>query len=182
MDHPAPREQAEPCKRLFFALSCSEAQRTAIAQWRRELGLRYGRPVASENFHLTLMFLGAVPLSQIATVCTAAASVRASGELLTVALDRLDRWRRANILLLAPKQEPLALQQLVSNLQQALLPLALVSAPKAFRPHLTLARGYRVEVPESKTPPDFQLSCRHFTLFESHQGRYRPVAEWPLTP
>lgn len=182
MDHPAPRELAEPCKRLFFALPCSDAQRRAIAQWRRELGLRHGRPVAAENFHLTLMFLGAVPLSQIASVCTAAASVRAPSEQMIVALDRLERWRRANILLLAPRQAPLALQQLVYNLQQALLPLALVGAPKGFRPHLTLARDYRVEVPESKTPPDFQLSCRHFVLFESHNGRYRPVAEWPLTP
>jgi 2'-5' RNA ligase len=174
------REQKEPLKRLFFALPCASAQRRAIAQWRNALELSSGRPVPVENFHLTLMFLGAVAVTQIPRICAAAAGVRTSGEHLTVPLDRLDVWRRAGILLLAPAQEPLVLRQLVYALEQALLPLGLVDAPREFRPHLTLMRDYRAPIPESSTPPDFHLSARHFTLFESHKGRYRPLAEWPL--
>ncbi|VVO35949.1 RNA 2',3'-cyclic phosphodiesterase [Pseudomonas fluorescens] len=176
------REQDKPLKRLFFALPCASAQRRAIAQWRNALGLSSGRPVPADNFHLTLMFLGSVAVTQIPGICAAVAGVRTSGEQLAVPLDRLDVWRRAGVLLLAPAQEPLELRQLVYALQQALLPLGFVDAPREFRPHLTLMRDYRAPVPESSTPPDFHLIARHFTLFESHKGRYRALAEWPLVP
>ena len=95
-------ESREPFKRLFFALDCAPAQRKAIAQWRSALQLRSGRPVPAENFHLTLKFLGSVAIAQIADICDAAGSVRTSGERLTVVLDRLDVWRRAGALVLAP--------------------------------------------------------------------------------
>ncbi|WP_095149189.1 RNA 2',3'-cyclic phosphodiesterase [Pseudomonas sp. Irchel s3a18] len=175
-----PDEQREPFKRLFFALPCALAQRRAIAQWRSALGQSLGRPVPAENFHLTLMFLGAVPVRQIPAICSAAAAVRPPGEPLRVALDRLDVWRRAGILLLAPEQASRPLLELVYALQQAMLPLGLEDAPREFRPHLTLMRDYRASVPESATAPDFQLSARHFVLFESHKGRYRALAQWPL--
>ncbi|WP_347927279.1 RNA 2',3'-cyclic phosphodiesterase [Pseudomonas helvetica] len=175
-----PREQGEPFKRLFFALPCATAQRRAIAQWRSALRLTSGRPVPAENFHLTLMFLGAVAVTQIPDICAAAAQVRTPGERLTVSLDQLDAWRRAGVLLLAPTQSSLPLRQLVYALQQAMLPLGFADAPREYRPHLTLMRDFREPVPESETPPDFHLSAGHFALFESHKGRYRALAEWPL--
>ncbi|MCY1452663.1 RNA 2',3'-cyclic phosphodiesterase [compost metagenome] len=165
---------------MFFALGCAPAQRKAIAQWRSALQLRSGRAVPVENFHLTLKFLGAVAIAQIADICTAAASVRTSGERLTVERDRLDVWRRAGVLVLAPEQASPALLRLVYDLEQALLPFGLEDAPREFRPHLTLARDYRAPVPESPTPPEFVLRADRFALFESHKGRYRALAEWPL--
>ncbi|MHC8350461.1 RNA 2',3'-cyclic phosphodiesterase [Pseudomonas sp. RT4P38] len=175
-------ESHEPLKRLFFALNCAPEQRRAIAQWRSALGLRSGRPVPAENFHLTLMFLGAVGVAQIADICTAAANVRTPGMPLRVALDRLDVWRRAGVLVLAPEQASPELLRLVYALEQAMLPFGFEESPKEFRPHLTLMRDYRVPVPESATPPEFYLRADHFTLFESHKGRYRALAEWPLVP
>jgi 2'-5' RNA ligase len=136
--------------------------------------------VPAENFHLTLKFLGSVAIAQIADICDAAASVRTSGERLTVVLDRLDVWRRAGALVLAPEQAPPALLRLVYDLEQAVLPFALEDAPREFRPHLTLARDYHAPVPESATPPEFFLCADRFILFESHKGRYRALADWPL--
>ena len=173
-------ESREPFKRLFFALNCAPAQRREIARWRSALQLRNGRPVPTENFHLTLKFLGAVGVAQIAEICTAAASIRTPGERLTVVLDRLDVWRRAGALVLAPEQASPALLRLVYALEQAMLPFGLEQAPREYRPHLTLARDYRAPVPESATPPEFFLRADRFTLFESHKGRYRALAEWPL--
>jgi 2'-5' RNA ligase len=174
------REPAEPCKRLFFALPCAPAQRRAIAQWRRALELRSGRPVPAENFHLTLIFLGAIAVTQIPAICAAAASVPTPSEPLRVALDHLDVWHRTGILLLAPAHEALALRQFVYALQQALLPLGLLEAPREFRPHLTLMRDFREPLPESSNPPNFHLRADHFSLFESHKGRYRSLVDWPL--
>ena len=81
----------DEAKRLFFALDCPPAQRKAIAQWRGELGLRTGMPVPTDNFHLTLLFLGAVPFAQINEVCEAAAQVRTPGEASAPAAVRT-RW------------------------------------------------------------------------------------------
>jgi 2'-5' RNA ligase len=175
-------ETPEPVKRLFFALDCPPEQRKAIAQWRSALLLRIGRPVPVENFHLTLLFLGAVEVAQIAEICTAAAKVRVPGATLRLALDRLDVWRRAGVLVLAPEQAPPELLRLVYALEQAMLPFGFEEVHKEFRPHLTLMRDYRAPVPESTTPPEFFLRADRFVLFESHKGRYRALAEWPLVP
>lgn len=170
----------EPFKRLFFALDCAPAQRRAIAQWRSELGAGLGRPVPSANFHLTLMFVGNVATAQLPSILAAAAGVKSPGGALTVELDRLEVWRSAKALVLAPSETPLALRQLVYALQQALLPLGFVEAPRDYRAHLTLARDYRGAVPEAMVAADFVIRARHFTLFESRKGRYWPLAQWPF--
>ncbi|QXI18739.1 RNA 2',3'-cyclic phosphodiesterase [Pseudomonas hamedanensis] len=170
----------EPSKRLFFALDCPPAQRKAIAQWRAQLGLRSGKPVPADNFHLTLLFLGAVPLAQIHGVCEAAGSVRTPGQALRVALDRLQVWQRAGVLSLAPEQAPPALLRLVYALEQAMLPFGFEESTREFRPHLTLAREFRAAEPEASTPPEFLLRAERFALFESHKGRYRVLQDWSL--
>ncbi|MBK5413381.1 RNA 2',3'-cyclic phosphodiesterase [Pseudomonas sp. TH31] len=175
-------ESHEPVKRLFFALSCAPEQRRALARWRSALQLRSGRPVPAENFHLTLMFLGAVGVVQIADICTAAAKVRVPGTALRVMLERLDVWRKHGVLVLVPEQAPPQLLRLVYALEQAMLPFGFEDSPKAFRPHLTLMRDYRLPVPETTEPPEFVLQADQFTLFESHKGHYRALAEWPLVP
>jgi 2'-5' RNA ligase len=171
----------EPFKRLFFALDCPPTQRKAIAQWRAELSLRTGKPVPADNFHLTLLFLGAVPLAHINEVCEAAGQVRTPGEPLKIALDRLQVWHRAGVLSLAPEQAPQALLRLVYALEQAMLPFRFEETLREFRPHLTLARDYRAPEPESVTPPEFFLRAERFALFESHKGRYRILQDWSLS-
>jgi len=170
----------EPSKRLFFALDCPPEQRKAIAQWRAQLSLRTGKSVPADNFHLTLLFLGAVPLAQIHGVCEAASSVRTPGEALRVPLDRLQVWHRAGVLSLAPEQAPPALLRLVYALEQAMLPFGFEETTREFRPHLTLAREYRAPEPEAATPAEFFLRAERFALFESHKGRYRVLQDWSL--
>jgi 2'-5' RNA ligase len=170
----------DEAKRLFFALDCPPAQRKAIAQWRGELGLRTGKPVPADNFHLTLLFLGAVPLAQINDVCEAAGQVRTPGEALKISLNHLQVWHCAGVLSLAPEQAPQALLRLVYALEQAMLPFGFEETTREFRPHLTLARDYRAPEPESATPPEFFLRAERFALFESHKGRYRILQDWSL--
>ena len=170
----------EPSTKLFFALDCPSEQRKAIALWRTELGLRVGKPVPSDNFHLTLLFLGAVPLAQVGEVCEAVGKVRTPGQALRISLDRLQVWHRAGVLSLAPEQAPQELLRLVYALEQAMLPFGFEETAREFRPHLTLARDYRAPEPESATPPEFFLRAERFALFESHKGRYRILQDWPL--
>ncbi|WAB96076.1 RNA 2',3'-cyclic phosphodiesterase [Pseudomonas putida] len=177
-----PRLTGAPFKRLFFALPVTDAQQRAIAQWRRGLQLRSGKPVPSTNFHLTLMFLGDVDAVQVPAICAAVDNLARPDAPLRLLLDQLKVWPRANVLVLEPQQPPAALRQFVYGLQQALLPMGFAEQAREYRPHLTLSRDFRGQVPEASVAPDFFIAARHFTLYESRKGQYLPLAQWPLTP
>lgn len=175
-----PRPSGAPFKRLFFALPVSDAQCRAMAQWRRGLGLRSGKPVPAANFHVTLLFLGDVDAAQVPAICAAVDQLSRPRAPLRLLLDRLQAWPRASALVLEPAQAPAALRQLVYALEQALLPLGLAAQSRDYRPHLTLSRDYRDQVPEAGEAPEFFLNARHFVLFESRKGRYWPLAQWAM--
>jgi len=175
-----PRNPAQPFRRLFFALPVSDVQRRALAQWRRGLNLRSGKPVPAANFHLTLLFLGDVDAAQVPAICAAVDPVALLATVPRLLLDRLQVWPRAGALVLEAQQVPPALLQLVYGLQQALLPLGVEAANREYRPHLTLSREYRGQPPEASSAPAFFLSARHFVLYESRKGAYWPLAQWPL--
>ncbi|WP_462402590.1 RNA 2',3'-cyclic phosphodiesterase [Pseudomonas sp. Marseille-QA0332] len=174
------REAGQPFKRLFFALDCPEPQRRAIAQWRRELGLRSGKPVAAENFHLTLLFLGDVDTVRLADICTAVDELAKPSMPVRLSLDRLQAWQRARVLVLEPGQTPPVLRRLVYDLQQTLLPLGFQEQSREYRPHLTLARDFHGQAPEATSAPAFHLNARGFALYESRKGRYWPLAHWTM--
>lgn len=175
------RGTGTPFRRLFFALPVSDAQRRALAQWRRGLNLRSGKPVPAANFHVTLLFLGDVDAAQVPAICAAVDQLTLPAAAPRLLLDRLQVWQRASALVLEAQQTPAALLHLVYGLQQALLPLGVEAASRDYRPHLTLARDFRGQPPEASSPPDFFLAARHFTLYESRKGAYWPLAQWPLS-
>lgn len=175
------RPSGTPFKRLFFALPVSDAQRHALAQWRRGLNLRNGKPVPAANFHVTLLFLGDVDAAQVPAICAAVDQLPLPATAPRLLLDRLQVWQRASALVLEAQQTPAALLQLVYGLQQALLPLGVAAASRDYRPHLTLTRDFRGQPPEASSAPDFYLAARHFTLYESRKGAYWPLAQWPLS-
>lgn len=113
----------KPFKRLFFALPVSDAQRRALAQWRRGLNLRSGKPVPAANFHVTLLFLGDVDTAHVPAICAVVDQLALPATAPRLLLDRLQVWQRASALVLEAQQTPPALLQLVYSLQQALLPL-----------------------------------------------------------
>jgi 2'-5' RNA ligase len=176
------RLSGAPFKRLFFALPVTDAQQRAIAQWRRGLQLRSGKPVPSANFHLTLMFLGDVDAAQVPAICAAVDNLARPDAPLRLLLDQLKVWPRANVLVLEPQQAPAALRQLAYGLQQALLPMGVAEQAREYRPHLTLTRDFRGQAPEASVAPDFFIAARYFALYESRKGQYLPLAQWPLTP
>ncbi|MFB4392158.1 MULTISPECIES: RNA 2',3'-cyclic phosphodiesterase [unclassified Pseudomonas] len=174
------RPSGAPFKRLFFALSMGEPQRRAVAQWRRGLSLRSGKPVPAENFHVTLLFLGDVDSAQVPALCAAVAQIKRPGAPLRLLLDQLQVWPKAGALVLGARDTPAALRQLVYALEQATLPLGLAGPSREYRPHLTLSRDFRGQPPEASVAPEFFLNARQFTLYESRKGSYWPLAEWSL--
>jgi len=170
----------EPQSRVFFALTCSPALRKMVSQWRASLSLRTGKPVPSANFHLTLLFLGAVDKAKIAEICSAASKIMVPEKPLTLVLDRLEVWRKSKALVLTPEDAPPELMRLSYALEQAMLRFGQDQEHREFRPHLTLARDYQSTVPEAGIPPDFFLRADRFGLYQSHKGQYTLIADWPL--
>jgi RNA 2',3'-cyclic 3'-phosphodiesterase len=110
-----------------------------------------GRPVAADNLHVTVAFLGSVPqrrLGELAEVARGAAGARRSAlggadsadDPLALAFDRLEYWRGAHLLCALPTEPPASIAVLAQKLQDALTGRGFAPDLKPFRPHVTVAR------------------------------------------
>jgi RNA 2',3'-cyclic 3'-phosphodiesterase len=166
--------------RLFFALRCPPRLAEAITTWRDDLHLP-GRPVATANLHLTLVFLGQQPLTQLPTLLSLAASVQVP--VFDLHLDHLGRFNNG-LLYLAPSRPPVALQGLAQGLRDALQEAGIRLDDRPFRAHLSLLRRCP-RLPDDATP-SFDWPVSHFGLFASeqsaHGSHYRQLQHWPLRP
>jgi 2'-5' RNA ligase len=158
----APRAKAAPgesSRRLFFALWPDESMRQAMARATREAARASGgRPVRTENLHLTLAFVGSVPESRLSEL--AAIGRQAAGpspplpSSLDLAFDHLEHWRAAQLLCALPAKPPAAVPALAGRLREGLAKAGFapdlesscsveLNLRRPFRPHVTLVRKVR---------------------------------------
>jgi 2'-5' RNA ligase len=179
---PTERGGAEP-RRLFFALWPDPPLRDQVVCTVRPIAaLATGRLQQPQQWHVTLVFLGAVPAAKLPVAHEAASAVRA--EPFELALDTLEYWRRAGVLCLTAQRTPHALERLVSVLRDELGQRGFAMEQRAYRPHLTLAR--RVRSPPALPAPDpLCWPATGFVLVESISGPqgsiYTVLADWRLT-
>lgn len=166
--------------RLFFALPCPRDTAEAICTWRDGLGLG-GKPVAAENLHLTLAFLGQQPSARLEELQLLAAAIEAPP--FELRLDRLGGGRQG-LLWLEPSQMPDELATLAGALQQRLQAIGIVLDSRPFRAHLTLVRHAGARPREAH--PDFTWPAERFVLYASEPSargmRYLGLGSWPLVP
>ncbi|MDH4871921.1 RNA 2',3'-cyclic phosphodiesterase [Pseudomonas sp. BN515] len=169
-----------PPLRLFFAIPCCPQLARDIVDWRARNPVE-GKPVAPENLHLTLAFLGSQPRGQVEALAALAASLTPTT--FTLHLDRLARWKNG-LLHLAPSKVPPALTDLERSLREQLLTLGFTLETRHFKPHLTLAR-HCPRLPSTPTPT-FDWPATEFALFASENTakgtRYHALGHWPLRP
>ena len=106
-----------------------------------ELGDRF-RPVALDNLHVTLKFLGDTSESQVPEICAIARHVVDGVAAMHVRLKGLGAFpsvRRPSVVWVG-LDEAEALCRIVADLEQALAPLGFALENRAFQPHLTLLR------------------------------------------
>jgi 2'-5' RNA ligase len=171
-------------RRLFFAVwPGPDALVAATVAVCRLVPPGTGRPQRSDQLHLTLEFLGDVPEPRLGSVLEAGAEVAGSAAPFDLVLDRLEHWRRPQVLCLTASVVPQPLQALVGLLRLALSDRGFVPERRPFRAHLTLAR--KVRLPPAAGPVEpLRWAAHDYSLVESITGRegsrYERLATWPM--
>lgn len=166
---------SEPAARLFIALWPSPRVRAGLASRRDALAWPPGAaPVPDAKLHLTLHFLGSVPLGRVPAI---AAALPAPGAAFELRLDALEAWH-GGLVVLRPRVVPPALAALHATLGVALRGLGLPVEARAFRPHVTLARRAAGTLlrPAASEPPLRWRATRAVLAQSMPDGRYRVLA------
>lgn len=159
-------------RRLFFALWPDPAQQAALAEATRGVVERSGgQAVPPDNLHITLVFVGSVPESEIDRIESIATNVAkdVGTEPALVALDTLEHWKKPRIVCLTTQQPANAQATRIAEvLGERLTAAGFAPDRKPFRPHVTLAR--KVSRGSMQTLPPWRWSFGEFALIESHNG------------
>jgi 2'-5' RNA ligase len=174
--------------RLFAALRPPPAMRAPLLATMH--GLPGARWQSDEQLHLTLRFIGDVDRNRQADIVAALGRVRAPDLALdVVGVGAFDTKGRPNSIWAAIPAAP-DLIALAKSVDRALVGAGVAPEPRAFRPHITLARLGR-----DAMPPDDWLMAHaglhvapaiftHLYLYESVLGRggstYLIVERYPL--
>lgn len=164
--------------RLFIGVWPPMGTRNALQGWLRQWIWPAGAAVVSaERAHLTLHFLGQVPLARLVALYLALPAAAAGVAPFDLVFDRIERWPRG-LVVLGTGAPPTPLLQLHAALAAALRGLALPVEARPLRPHITLAR----RAAEAHAPTEvlaLRWTVDHFALVRSERG-YRQLQRWPL--
>ena len=176
------RGEAGKTLRLFFALWPDEATQRNFDRagqlLYRDCG---GKRTRRDNIHLTLAFLGDVPIERVDVLRTIAQSL--SIPVFDLNFDRLGWWRRNQIGWSAPGDAPKALFDLVNGLQQGLAAQGFKTEDRAYLPHITLLRRAHCKAVHFEAEA-IAWPVREFVLVSSvlseNGSAYEIIGRWDL--
>jgi len=173
-------------KRLFYALDIHLNDKKKIDKARQPF-LKNMRPVAVDNLHITLCFMG-----NISTDCTKALIAEADHlshivPKLKIAQSKITTnaiglFKKPQVLFLDFKQFPEEFRNIANALSLAASNLGIHQEKRPYHPHLTIARKAK-KVPKYN---DFLLTIpiHSFSLYESistNRGvKYTPLKTWNI--
>ena len=166
-------------ERLFFALlppPAIQAELGRLAAWcERRCG---GVAVASEDIHLTALFLGDLRAGQVDAVRRAAQGVRFAP--FELRLDRIEYWPGPRLLCAVPTQPLPAATALAATLRAAVRDVV-APAARPFVAHVTLLRRPRRLQEVAMTPLAWSVTelCLLRSLRPARRPRYELVDAWP---
>lgn len=164
--------------RLFLAFS-AEALAPELTRLQRRLALP-GRPIAPEQLHLTLHFLGQCNPKQQASLLNQLDHLSLPG--FELVLDQLGCFSRAGVVWLGPSTPPPALMSLAEAVELKCRALGLDKPHKAYRPHVTLFRHCNTETLPAITPIHYQPAalCLYRSTLTDQGPVYHCLQRWPL--
>ena len=175
-----------PTARIFFALWPPSAAAAGAGGVARNIASQHGgRPTRCDTIHLTLAFLGNVPVSALPGLCSLGRRLQADG--FDLRLDRIAYWAHNHVLWAGCLATPDGLTDLQRRMQTLLAEggYPVEPAGRRFTPHITLVR--KLVLAESRDfPPLLPLSwhCASFVLVQSvltpDGPNYRVIETFPL--
>lgn len=175
-------------KRLFLALVITDETKQAINQWRaRHMETLNKPPVPAENYHVTLVYMGAIEQSKYTTLVEKLKEVRSDAFSLT--FNKTDHFKGPKALVLTPSTIPPKLIELQRNINRVVKQEDLPFETRTYNPHITLYRKVSDEafemLEEDGLPlPHLELPVEHFALYESVSTdsgvQYRKLEEFDL--
>ena len=110
-----------------------------------------------------------------------AAADRVSCAPVAIEFDRVEHWRKPQVVCLVASRVPKGLAALVTQLRAELAAEGFAIEPRPFRPHVTLARKVR-SAADSLLDPPFSWRADGFALVRSVTdpagSRYEPLHWW----
>ena len=168
--------------RVFFALWPDTAVRQSLLAAQAGLhAITGGRRMRPETLHMTLVFIGELATDRLPELLNAAGRVQAPG--FDIAFDRVECWRRNHIAHLGVSETPIALADLVGQLETALKALRIPFDQRPYTPHITLVRNADC-TKENPASPSVTWPARDFVLVKTslhpEGARYEQLGRWPL--
>lgn len=186
--------------RVFTGVELQEDVRTRVAAASSVLlaGVRAAKPVAVENLHVTVRFVGEVDEAAIGPLCTAVREAAASVEASVATVRGFGAFpnpRRPRVVWIGLDDPDGVFSALEAAISERLAALGYSREDRPYSAHLTVARmreGVRDHGPLSerlaaaeRDPPAFgAIPVRELTVFQSELGRdgsrYTALAQCPL--
>ncbi|HVF64941.1 MAG TPA: RNA 2',3'-cyclic phosphodiesterase [Casimicrobiaceae bacterium] len=170
-------------QRLFYALWPDAAARKALVRLAEEIARDgQGRAPRDVNLHLTVAFVGEVPVESVEALSTIGAHAAGSVAPFRIVLERLG-GTSYGVAWLAPAAAVEPLHALHLELRSQLVAAGHALEQRMFRPHITLARD-RIRSVQRGSVPSIGWTVEALSLVASTPAPggsdYRPVAEWRL--
>lgn len=160
--------------RLFFAFWPSAPVRQGIFNVSQCLPARYGRTVAAENLHLTLLFLGQVEQQRLDNLLDAAECIKPVA--MTLQFDKLCWWRTSRVIALLADSVPAPVLKLHAALGEIAVANGLTVDDRPYRPHITLMRKVAVP-PQLPAITALKWPLREYCLVRSERKPAGPGYE-----
>lgn len=168
--------------RLFFALWPDEHTSMRLRTWALALSRRHGgRPVALDDLHLTLAFLGEQAPSRLDALIQVASALK--GRSFRLSLDQAGFW--PHLLWCAPDFMPPELLVLQADLASGLRVSGFPVESRPFAPHVSLVRNVRDGGEVGRIEPlHWQVDefCLAVSEPQAAGAHYRIIGRWPLQP
>jgi 2'-5' RNA ligase len=185
--------------RVFYGFALSERDRIIVERAQQTLRARLCssggstrvRWVAAGDFHLTLRFIGVVPISTLDDLARALERALSRASPVSTCIERLLGFpsaQRARILVLELSDPGGQLARMAQLLEHELAQLGMPPEPRPLVPHVTLARVAPaldiVPLAAVHDDHDSEIMLSRLCLFESRGGRteprYMPLSELEL--
>jgi len=165
--------------RTFFALWPNEDIRESLAQISHKLVRQHpGRPMCPENLHITLTFLGNLPVTSLDCLLPMADAI--SFKPFKLKLDYLGIFPHARIVWAGMTTEPDELLELAAALHSGTLACGIQLDSQPFKPHLTLLRGANRSPEQTIKPVNWEVNdyCLISSMNKPDGVQYKVLHRW----